>query len=289
MSKESKKEETVREIISVKNLYKLYRVGDSVVRALDGVSFSVYEGEFCAIVGTSGSGKSTLMRHIAGLMPGDADGGRIEVAQHLIQDRGVISRDIRTMRAEIGMVFQQFNLVDRMSVLRNVMLGALSRTALWRSLLGFFHEEDARLAYKALARVGIMEKAHQRTSNLSGGQQQRADIDRALVQRARVLLADEPIASLDPESSRNVMETLRDLNQKDGLTVLVTLHQVDYALSFCPRTIALKHGRVVYDGPSAELTPAFLKRLYGTECDSLFARQESDIRRNPPLTQVQVA
>ena len=279
----------MREIISVKNLYKLYRVGDSVVRALDGVSFSVYEGEFCAIVGTSGSGKSTLMRHIAGLMPGDADGGRIEVAQHLIQDRGVISRDIRTMRAEIGMVFQQFNLVDRMSVLRNVMLGALSRTALWRSLLGFFHEEDARLAYKALARVGIMEKAHQRTSNLSGGQQQRAAIARALVQRARVLLADEPIASLDPESSRNVMETLRDLNQKDGLTVLVTLHQVDYALSFCPRTIALKHGRVVYDGPSAELTPAFLKRLYGTECDSLFARQESDIRRNPPLTQVQVA
>lgn len=156
------------------------------------------------------------MRHIAGLMPGDADGGRIEVAQHLIQDRGVISRDIRTMRAEIGMVFQQFNLVDRMSVLRNVMLGALSRTALWRSLLGFFHEEDARLAYKALARVGIMEKAHQRTSNLSGGQQQRAAIARALVQRARVLLADEPIASLDPESSRNVMETLRDLNQKDG-------------------------------------------------------------------------
>lgn len=168
----------------------------------------------------------------------------------------MISRDIRTMRAEIGMVFQQFNLVDRMSVLRNVMLGALSRTALWRSLLGFFHEEDARLAYKALARVGIMEKAHQRTSNLSGGQQQRAAIARALVQRARVLLADEPIASLDPESSRNVMETLRDLNQKDGLTVLVTLHQVDYALSFCPRTIALKHGRVVYDGPSAELTPA---------------------------------
>lgn len=128
----------------------------------------------------------------------------------------MISRDIRTMRAEIGMVFQQFNLVDRMSVLRNVMLGALSRTALWRSLLGFFHEEDARLAYKALARVGIMEKAHQRTSNLSGGQQQRAAIARALVQRARVLLADEPIASLDPESSRNVMETLRDLNQKDG-------------------------------------------------------------------------
>lgn len=262
-------------MIHIDTLSKTFSGG----KGLDRVSLHIKPGEMVALIGSSGSGKSTLMRHIAGLMPGDADGGRIEVAQHLIQDRGVISRDIRTMRAEIGMVFQQFNLVDRMSVLHNVMLGALSRTALWRSLLGFFHEEDARLAYKALARVGIMEKAHQRTSNLSGGQQQ----------RARVLLADEPIASLDPESSRNVMETLRDLNQKDGLTVLVTLHQVDYALSFCPRTIALKHGRVVYDGPSAELTPAFLKRLYGTECDSLFARQESDIRRNPPLTQVQVA
>ena len=272
-------------MIHIDTLSKTFSGG----KGLDLVSLHIKPGEMVALIGSSGSGKSTLMRHIAGLMPGDADGGRIEVAQHLIQDRGVISRDIRTMRAEIGMVFQQFNLVDRMSVLRNVMLGALSRTALWRSLLGFFHEEDARLAYKALARVGIMEKAHQRTSNLSGGQQQRAAIARALVQRARVLLADEPIASLDPESSRNVMETLRDLNQKDGLTVLVTLHQVDYALSFCPRTIALKHGRVVYDGPSAEPTPAFLKRLYGTECDSLFARQESDIRRNPPLTQVQVA
>lgn len=258
-------------------------------KGLDRASLHIKPGEMVALIGSSGSGKSTLMRHIAGLMPGDADGGRIEVAQHLIQDKGVISRDIRTMRAEIGMVFQQFNLVDRMSVFRNVMLGALSRTALWRSLLGFFHEEDVQLAYKALARVGIMEKAHQRTSNLSGGQQQRAAIARALVQRARVLLADEPIASLDPESSRNVMETLRDLNRKDGLTVLVTLHQVDYALSFCPRTIALKHGRIVYDGPSAELTPAFLKRLYGTECDPLFVRPESDIRRNPPLTQVQVA
>ena len=242
-------------MIHIDTLSKTFSGG----KGLDRVSLHIKPGEMVALIGSSGSGKSTLMRHIAGLMPGDADGGRIEVAQHLIQDRGVISRDIRTMRAEIGMVFQQFNLVDRMSVLRNVMLGALSRTA------------------------------HQRTSNLSGGQQQRAAIARALVQRARVLLADEPIASLDPESSRNVMETLRDLNQKDGLTVLVTLHQVDYALSFCPRTIALKHGRVVYDGPSAELTPAFLKRLYGTECDSLFARQESDIRRNPPLTQVQVA
>lgn len=272
-------------MIDIQNLSKTFSGG----KGLDQVSLHIQRGEMVALIGSSGSGKSTLMRHIAGLIPGDATGGRIEVARRVIQDRGVISRDIRDIRADIGMIFQQFNLVDRMSVLRNVTLGALSRTSLWRSLLGLFHEEDTLLAYKALSRVGIVEKARERTSNLSGGQQQRAAIARALVQRARVLLADEPIASLDPESSRNVMETLRDLNRNDGLTVVVTLHQVDYALSFCPRTVALKHGRVVFDGPSAELTPAFLRQLYGTEGDFLFARPESDIRRTPALEQACVA
>lgn len=119
--------------------------------------------------------------------------------------------------------------------------------------------------------MGIGEKAWQRTGTLSGGQQQRAAIARALVQRARVLLADEPIASLDPESARNVMQTLRDLNQKDGLTVVVTLHQVDYAMRFCPRTVALKKGEIVYDGPTERLTPQFLAELYGAESDELFA------------------
>lgn len=151
------------------------------------------------------------------------------------------------------------------------MLGALARTSLWRSLTGAFHTDDRELALRALARVGIGEKAWQRTGTLSGGQQQRAAIARALVQRARVLLADEPIASLDPESARNVMQTLRDLNQKDGLTVVVTLHQVDYAMRFCPRTVALKKGEIVYDGPTERLTPQFLAELYGAESDELFA------------------
>ena len=158
-----------------------------------------------------------------------------------------------------------------MSVARNVMLGALARTSLWRSLTGAFHADDRELALRALSRVGIGEKAWQRTGTLSGGQQQRAAIARALVQRARVLLADEPIASLDPESARNVMQTLRDLNQKDGLTVVVTLHQVDYAMHFCPRTVALKKGEIVYDGPTERLTPRFLAELYGAESDELFA------------------
>ena len=176
-------------------------------------------------------------------------------------------------------MFQAFRLLPEYTVRDNILL----------PLLLDKREPDEEYLALLTRQLGLTALLQRQPTQLSGGQQQRAAIARALVQRARVLLADEPIASLDPESSRNVMETLRDLNQKDGLTVLVTLHQVDYALSFCPRTIALKHGRVVYDGPSAELTPAFLKRLYGTECDSLFARQESDIRRNPPLTQVQVA
>ncbi|WP_303927277.1 phosphonate ABC transporter ATP-binding protein, partial [Desulfovibrio piger] len=205
----------------------------------------------------------------------------VQVDNEIVQKNGCISRDIRRIRAGIGMIFQQFNLVERMSVARNVMLGALARTSLWRSLTGAFHADDRELALRALSRVGIGEKAWQRTGTLSGGQQQRAAIARALVQRAaiaralvqraRVLLADEPIASLDPESARNVMQTLRDLNQKDGLTVVVTLHQVDYAMRFCPRTVALKKGEIVYDGPTERLTPRFLAELYGAESDELFA------------------
>lgn len=250
-------------MIRIQNLTKTF----SGIKGLDNVSVHIHKGEMVGLIGSSGSGKSTLMRHISGLMAGDKDGGSISLEDQYIQKNGVISRNIRSLRANIGMVFQQFNLVDRMSVMRNVTLGALSRTPLWRSLLGLFHAEDMNLAMRSLARVGIAEKAYVRTANLSGGQQQRAAIARALVQRAHVVLADEPIASLDPEASRNVMEILRSLNQEDGLTVMVTLHQVDYALNYCSRIIALKHGCVVYDGPSEALTPLFLRQLYGSDTD----------------------
>jgi phosphonate transport system ATP-binding protein len=160
--------------------------------------------------------------------------------------------------------------VDRLRVLTNVKLGALGRVPLWRSFLHSFPEEVHNLAHESLARVGIAEKAFHRASTLSGGQQQRAAIARALVQKAKILLADEPIASLDPESARRVMEILAELNKKDGITVLVSLHQVDYAICYCPRTIALKHGCVVYDGPSCALTPALLRELYGAASEELF-------------------
>lgn len=257
-------------MIYVENLQKTF--GQN--KGLDGVTLRIHEGEMVALIGSSGSGKSTLMRHLAGLSAADSTANIISINNHIVQQNGKINHSIRRIRSEIGMIFQQFNLVGRMSVLQNVCLGSLSRTPTWRSLTGFFYHSDKELAYTALARVGILEKALERTSNLSGGQQQRAAIARALVQKAQVLLADEPIASLDPESSRTVMELLRELNHKDNLTVLVSLHQVDYAIKYCPRTIALKHGRVVYDGLSANLTPEFLTQLYGEESAELFAPAE---------------
>jgi len=240
-------------------------------KALDDISLTVNKGEMVALIGASGSGKSTLLRHISGIMTGDKNGGSIEVLGRVVQQNGRVRHDVRKTRAGVGMIFQQFNLVDRLHVLTNVMLGALGRVPLWRTALSFFPKHVRTLALESLARVGIEEKAFQRASTLSGGQQQRAAIARVLTQKAQVLLADEPIASLDPESSRRVMDILAELNKTDGITVLVSLHQVDYALRYCPRTIALKDGRIVYDGPSSTLTPAFLRDLYGAACESMFA------------------
>lgn len=238
-------------------------------KALDQVSVEVRPGEMVALIGASGSGKSTLLRHIAGLARGDGEHGSIEVMGAPVQTRGRLAANIRRTRAGIGFVFQQFNLVGRLPVMTNVLTGALGRVSLWRSMSGLFPHPDRVLAMEALERVGIADKAWVRASALSGGQQQRAAIARTLVQRAKVILADEPIASLDPESSRRVMETLARINSEDGVTVMVSLHQVDFAIRYCPRTVALKKGQVVYDGPSAALTPQLLADLYGAEVAEL--------------------
>jgi phosphonate transport system ATP-binding protein len=255
--------------IEVVELTKTFASGR---RGLDGISLAVAPGEMVALIGASGSGKSTLLRHVAGLAVGDrrgqpADGGSISVMGAPVQRHGRLARDIRTRRAGIGLVFQQFNLVDRLSVLTNVMTGGLARMPIWRSLVRWFTHTEQDAALRALSRVGIPDCAWQRASTLSGGQQQRAAIARTLVQRAPLVLADEPIASLDPESSRRVMEILRSVNQEDGITVVVSLHQVDYAVKYCPRVVALKAGRVVFDGPSIALTPGLLREIYGAELD----------------------
>jgi phosphonate transport system ATP-binding protein len=241
----------------------------SCCKALDRVSIEIGRGEMVALIGASGSGKSTLLRHIAGLALGDPGCGSIEVLGWPLQTVGRLARDIRRRRADIGFVFQQFNLVGRLPVITNVLTGSLGRLPWWRSLTGMFGRAERLRALEALERVGIAEKAWVRAGALSGGQQQRAAIARTLVQKAKLILADEPIASLDPEASRRVMETLARINAEDGTTVIVSLHQVDFAIRFCPRTIALRAGAVIYDGPSAALTPTLLRSLYGSQAEEL--------------------
>ena len=255
--------------VQVQGLSKSFATPDGVFRALDAVDLQVAPGEMVALIGASGSGKSTLLRHLSGLVRSDAGSAQVQVGGRTVQRGGRLQRDVRHTRAQIGFVFQQFNLVDRLPVLTNVLAGLLPRVPMWRSLTRQFTADERRQGLEALARVGIAEHAYKRASELSGGQQQRAAIARTLVQGAKVILADEPIASLDPESARRVMQILATINREDRTTVLVSLHQVDIAMRFCPRTVALRQGRVVFDGPSRELTPAMLRDLYGMEADEL--------------------
>ena len=250
--------------IQVQGLSKTFGKNKRKDKALRNINLSIESGEMVALIGPSGSGKSTLLRHLAGLSCGDEDSGKIHVLGQTVQCKGRLSPDVRRTRARIGYIFQQFNLVGRMKVMTNVLTGALGRVPGWRGCLGLFNAEEKALALKCLNRVGMDLWATQRASCLSGGQQQRVAIARTLTQKAEVILADEPIASLDPESARRVMEILADINNQDGRTVVVTLHQVDYAREFCHRAVALKAGEIVYDGPSANLTPAVLASIYGT-------------------------
>lgn len=253
--------------LRITNLNKHFGNGK---HALRNINLQIGQGEMVALIGASGSGKSTLLRHVAGLMTADdSSDSAIEVNGQCVQRRGRIQSDIRAIRSQVGFVFQQFNLVDRLPVLVNVLVGGLHRMPWWRGLIRWFNTQERAMALDALSRVGIMECHAQRASTLSGGQQQRAAIARTLVQGARVVLADEPIASLDPESSRKVMEILSRINREDGSTVVVSLHQVDMALRYCPRVVALHQGQVVYDGPSANLSPALLRELYGMQADEI--------------------
>ena len=259
--------------IEVKDVSKSFQAGKKVLKS---VSLRIKTGEMVALIGASGSGKSTLIRAIAGLVAIDgrvSNGtapGEILICGTPMQRQGRVTGDANALRSRVGVIFQQFNLVPRLSVLTNVCLGFLGQVSGWRGTLGRFTHSEKQRAISALQRVGIAEQALKRGSQLSGGQQQRAAVARSLVQGSEILIADEPIASLDPSAARRVMDILAELNRSDGITVLVSLHQVEYALNYCPRTIALREGEVVYDGPSSALTPAFLGELYGNESEELF-------------------
>jgi phosphonate transport system ATP-binding protein len=262
-------------VIQVTNVSKTFPNGR---RALDGVTVALEAGEMVALIGASGSGKSTLIRHIGGLIVANkgADGGSIAVFGDQVQADGRLTGDVSQVRRRLGVIFQQFNLVPRLTVLTNVLAGRLGRMPKWRGVLMQFSHLEKQRAMQALARVGIAATARQRAATLSGGQQQRAAIARCLVQESEAILADEPIASLDPASARRVMETLSDINRTEGTAVLVSLHQVEYARRYCKRTIAMRDGRVVFDGPSLDLTTSFLREIYGEASEELILPDAED-------------
>lgn len=257
--------------------------------ALKRVCFEVRAGERVALLGASGSGKSTLLRALCGLETLDSDGGMIEVFGRSLQSQGRITPEIRVLRRQIGIIFQQFNLVGRLQVMTNVLTGLAAELPLWRATLGWFTLAERARALDALVAMGLDDQAFQRASTLSGGQQQRAAIARALVQGVRLLLADEPVASLDPESTRRVMDLLMALNRNERMTLIVSLHHVGLARRYCERVLALREGALVYDGPTAALTPDFLRDLYGTAADELLDDDEPQPARPPRFDELAVA
>ncbi|MFM6927600.1 MAG: phosphonate ABC transporter ATP-binding protein [Bdellovibrio sp.] len=243
--------------LSVKNLTKTYPNG---VQALRGVTFDVQKGEFLVVIGLSGSGKSTLMRCLNRLQ--EPTSGEIffegtEVGHTKNEN------DIRNLRRKMGMIFQHFNLIPRQSVLKNVLMGRLGQKATWPSLLGLFSEQEKVEALKNLKLVGIAEKASLRADQLSGGQKQRVSIARALTQNPNLLLADEPVASLDPATCHVVMDYLQKVNQELGITIIANLHFLSLVRKYATRVIALKDGQIVFTGKPEEITEEWFQRIYG--------------------------
>lgn len=243
-------------ILKIENLVKTYPNG---VKALKGVSFDVKPGEFLVVIGLSGSGKSTLLRCINHLH--DPTSGKITFkGKDITHMQGDGARKLRT---RIGMIFQHFNLIERHSVLSNVLMGKLSTTATLRSIFGWFTDADKSKAMDYLKLVGIPDKAQIRAGQLSGGQQQRVAIARALLQQPEILLADEPVASLDPATCHNVMDYLEKVNKELGITIICNLHFLSLVRRYAHRVVALKGGELVYDGSPKDINEEWFQRIYG--------------------------
>ncbi len=229
------------------------------VHALKDLDLEIADGEFVVIVGLSGAGKSTLIRAVNGLVP--LTSGSLDVNGHEVT--ALSRRGVRDLRADIGMIFQGFNLVNRTSVINNVLMGRLHRVPTWRTLIGLYPKDDVEIAMRALERVEIVEKAYVRAANLSGGQRQRVGIARALAQEPKIILADEPVASLDPPTSHVVMRYLQQINRELGITTIVNLHFLDLATAYADRIIGLRSGELVFDGSGAEADATVFENIYG--------------------------
>jgi len=256
-------------VLTIKAATKTFISSGKKNQALSNVTIDIVAGETVALIGASGSGKSTLIRAISGLETLDKSSGELSVNGREIQSNGQLSNQVRQIRNEIGIIFQQFNLVNQLDVITNVLIGICPQKSIFETICRKFSLEEKARALDALDKVGLADIAYQRSSTLSGGQQQRVAIARALIKGAKILLADEPVASLDPESARKVMETIVNLSQKLDLTFMTSLHQIPVARKYCERTIALNKGVVVFDGPTKELTAAILADLYGSNLEEL--------------------
>jgi len=248
-------------MLEVKNLTKIY---DDGTVALRDVSFEVADGEFLIIIGLSGSGKSTLLRCINRLI----DPTEGQILWDGVDITAAEPAELREIRRQIGMIFQHFNLVKRSPVLTNVLAGRLGYVNPWISLLHRFPDEDRQMAMRALERMGIADQAHKRADELSGGQQQRVGIARALMQQPRMILADEPVASLDPVLAHSILERLEQLNQEEEITIICSLHYLDLVQQYATRVIGLRDGEIVYWGTQEEIramTDKEFKEIYGQE------------------------
>jgi len=252
-------------MLEIRHLKKVY---DDGTVALKDVSFEVPDGEFLVVIGLSGSGKSTLLRCINRLI----DPTEGEILWNGVDLAKLKGEELRHVRRQIGMVFQQFNLVKRSTVLTNVLAGRLGYSSTWRSVVGRFSTSDQKRAWQALERMGITSQAHKRADELSGGQQQRVGIARALMQDPKMILADEPVASLDPVLAHSILQHLERLNKEDKITVLCSLHYLDLVQRYGTKVIGLRDGNLVYEGSRDDIrkmTDAEFKTIYGEEAERI--------------------
>jgi phosphonate transport system ATP-binding protein len=258
-------------MLRIEGLDKTYRSEDA---ALSGVSLSVGKGEIIGLIGPSGAGKSTLIRCVNRLV--EPSGGKVFLGDTEITALG--RRDLRRVRRRIGMIFQEFALIERLTVMENVLSGRLGYVGFWASWFRRFPHNDIAQAFALLDRVGLTDQVDKRADALSGGQRQRVGIARALIQGPELLLVDEPTASLDPKTSRQVMRLLIEVCSERGLAAIVNIHDVGLAQMFLPRIVGLRAGRVVYDGPSDRLTAEVLTTIYGEEDWTKTAAKDDDDR-----------
>lgn len=245
-------------MIKFSNVEKVYPNG---FHALKNINLEIEQGEFVAIIGLSGAGKSTLLRTI-NRMHDISEGDLIVNGENVSALKG---KSLRKFRRHIGMVFQSFNLVTRTTVINNVLTSRVPDMPLWKSSIGLFSKEDKIIALEALDKVGILDKAYIRADQLSGGQQQRVALARTLAQKPQIILADEPVAALDPITAKQVMDDFKRINEEMNISVLINIHHVDLALKYATRVIGIKAGEIVYDGPSSEVNSEILKQIYGRE------------------------